>query len=247
MTIQRFYMGELEQLADDEVGGICISAGVKRDGCEWEPRGIDLTAFKRNPVVLRDHRPEWVIGAASAIGPVADWSAIAIRIKFAPPGVSAIADEARGLAKAGILRGISAGIDPRETEPIRGSYGGIRVLAAELLEVSLVSVPADADALVTARAFRSRPGAAAMLRALPAISTTAIEHVFASVGQVREQPRPIGLMSDVERTRLYAEEARQRTMACWAVGQANDAEAREQRRQEIERLGEVGKSYGDLG
>src|SRR5690348_8118854 len=201
----RVYTGQLESISDDEVAGIAISAGVKRDGDEWVPSGIDLTQFKRNLVILRDHDHCCVIGTATAIGLTDDGSAIGIRIQFAPPGVSDVADEARALAKAGILRGISAGISPFEWEALGdGSYGR-RITSAELLEVSLVAVGADADALVTARALRSRPTTLAMLRSLPKVSVSAQERALA---RVRPPPPAPSLLSphaqrEVERQRNH--------------------------------------------
>jgi phage head maturation protease len=190
MTIQRLYAGHLEQISEDEVAGVLISAGVKRDGAEWLPSGVALDEYRANPVVLRDHDPAKVIGCASAIGLVN--GAIAIKIQFSAPGISAVADEARGLAKAGFLRGLSAGIDPIDVEPIDPRYPreGIRVLTSTLLEASLVAVPADQDALITTRALSSRPDVAAMLRSLPAISATAMERVLGRIGHETRQGPP---------------------------------------------------------
>jgi len=230
-AIHRF-VGQLEQIGEDEVAGLCITGSLARDGDIWVPSGIDLAAYKRNPVVLRDHDPMRVIGTASAIGLTSDGNGIAIRIQFAPPGVSDIADEARGLAKAGMLRGISAGIDPIESEPLRDGTRGVRITSAELLEVSLVAIPADSDALVTARSFSARRSTLAMLRSLPTVSESARQRVLHRLHQ--PPPRPPGLMSAPERAAFYADQARQRTMAVWAAGQASAAEDRERRRQELE-------------
>jgi HK97 family phage prohead protease len=207
-----FSLGPIDQLDDDEVCGICISAGIKRDGDEWLPSGIDLTNYKANPVVLRNHDPALIVGSAISIGLI-NSSEIGIRIKFAPPGVSDVADETRGLVKAGVLRGISAGIDPIECIPLdpRGPYGAVKVVRAELLEVSLVAIPADVDARVTARSFASRPGAAAMLRALPAISRAAIERTFERVG--RTYTVPLAFISTAEKARMWQMHCR----AGWAA------------------------------
>jgi hypothetical protein len=95
---ERFFnLGPIEQLADDEVIGIAITGDVGRDGDIWEPRGIDLSEYKRNPIVLRQHDPDAIVGTAVAIGLV-DSNTIGVRIRFAPPGASAIADETRALA-----------------------------------------------------------------------------------------------------------------------------------------------------
>jgi hypothetical protein len=218
MTIQRLYAGQLEQVSEDEVAGVLISAGVKRDGAEWLPSGVALDEYRANPVVLRDHDPSKVIGCASAIGLV--HCAIAIKIQFAAPGISAVADEARGLAKAGFLRGLSAGIDPIDVEPIDPRYPreGIRVLTSTLLEASLVAVPADQDALITTRALASRPDVAAMLWSLPAISATAMKRALARIGHQRRRGPPSA--------QQQWEEERARCIATYSIGQAKHEEER---------------------
>jgi hypothetical protein len=68
---------------------------------------------------------------------------------FAPEGVSELADEYCRLAKAGIIRAVSVGFIPVEYEPRRG--GGYLFKRWDLLELSLVSVPANPNALVIER------------------------------------------------------------------------------------------------
>jgi HK97 family phage prohead protease len=223
-----FSLGPIDQLADDEIVGIAISGALGRDGNVWVVLGIDLENYRKNPVVLRGHDADCVVGSAVAIGPISS-NEIGVRIKFAPPGVSAIADETRGLVKAGVLKGISAGVDPQEVEPLdpRDPRGGLRLLRAELLELSVVAIPADVNARVTARSLASRPGGAAMLRSLPSISAGAIEHAFSCVGRVHAPQKPIGLLSDYERARFYAEAQRQRTLAVSALQLAERARERD--------------------
>src|SRR5581483_4966406 len=155
LGMQRF-LGVAEDLGDNKVGVTAVTSGVKLDGHEWIPAGVDLSGFKRNPVVLRDHRPEAIVGACTAIGLVDD--EVQAVIEFVPPGTSAVADETRILAKTGFLRGVSAGIDPIEIEPLnpRDPYGGPRVLRSRLLEISFVAIPADGAARVTQRSDATR-------------------------------------------------------------------------------------------
>lgn len=186
--MRRFFLGSAEPLADDEVGIIAISAGVKRDGDEWVPSGVDLSNYNRNPVVCLNHDVDKIVGAAAL---ALSGNQVAGRIKFAPPGISATADEARGLAKAGILTGVSAGINPLEAEPLdpRNPRGGVRILRCELLEVSLVAVQADPDARVVQRSFRDRPSHAALLRRLPSVSAAALDRVSAQLALGPEERR----------------------------------------------------------
>jgi|GEM_PF-4858528 len=236
-----FSLGPIDQLGDDEIVGVCISGGIKRDGDEWVPSGIDLTNYKANPIVLRGHNPDYVVGSAVAVGLI-NANEIGIRIKFAPPGVSDIADETRGLVKSGILRGISAGIDPTQIEPLdpKNPYGAMRIVRAELLEVSLVPIPADVDARVTARSLASRPGGAALLRSLPAISAAAVDRALLLVGRACTPQAPIMAQSVYERTRLYAQAHQQRSRTVWAIGRARaveqEAYSYERRQQELAAL-----------
>jgi hypothetical protein len=57
------------------------------------------------------------------------------RLVFAPIGVSQVADQARALVKSGVLRGVSIGFDPKETESLdpKKPYGGQRITKSELL------------------------------------------------------------------------------------------------------------------
>jgi phage head maturation protease len=75
-------------------------------------------------------------------------------INFAPKGVLEIADETCALAKAGVLNAVSIGFRPLKSEPLR--TGGQKFTKWELLELSIVSVPANPSALVVQRAH---PGA----------------------------------------------------------------------------------------
>jgi hypothetical protein len=123
------------------------------------------------------------------------------------------------------VRGISAGFDPTDAEPLdptKGTRGGMHITASELLEVSFCAVPVDTGAIVVARSFAVRPGAAAMLRALPAVSQRALARALGQVDRVRaQQVRPYA-MSPAARTQHYAEIDRQRTMLAWSSGKARE-------------------------
>jgi len=178
MTTQRLLIGAAEPLADDEVAIVAITPGVKRDQDFWEPGGVDLTNYKRNPVLLDSHNPTKIIGITAMA-----YSGYQIegRAKFAPLGISEDADQARGLAKKGFLVGVSAGIDPIEVEPLdpRNPRGGMRVLRCELLEISLVAVQADPDARIIARSYSGTRTRAALLRRLPTISPASVDRLRA--------------------------------------------------------------------
>jgi hypothetical protein len=74
--------------------------------------------------------------------------------EFAPEGVSELADEYCALAKAGVINAVSVGFISLAREPLR--EGGWRFASWELLELSLVSVPANPNALVIERSLGQR-------------------------------------------------------------------------------------------
>ncbi|HEV2097670.1 MAG TPA: HK97 family phage prohead protease, partial [Stellaceae bacterium] len=111
----------------------------------------ELDHYRANPIVLWQHDPDFPVGRASTLQVSSD--DISARITFAPSGISAKADEVRGLVKSGIVSSVSVGFDVKDYEPIdpKQPWGGLRVSKWELLECSFVSVPADTGAVVTAR------------------------------------------------------------------------------------------------
>ena len=69
-----------------------------------------------------------------------------------PLGASRTADEFCALAKAGVLSAVSVGFRPIDAEPIKNGRG-VLWKACELLELSLVAVPSNPNAVVMERAF----------------------------------------------------------------------------------------------
>lgn len=168
--MQRFYMGGVEPLGDREVGVIAATSQLARDGHILETSGIDLSNYRKNPIVLYSHDPRNPVGVATAVG-VAN-NQLGARIQFAPAGVSSIADQCCAMVKSGVLKGVSIGFDPDPSSatPLnpKKPYGGQRYARSELLEISFVSLPADTGAGVVQRSVAQRSGFAfGSLRPIP--------------------------------------------------------------------------------
>ena len=116
------------------------------------PEGCILDNYHENNIVLANHDPTQPIGNAKAA--ISNGRVEAL-IDFAPAGISAKADEYCGLAKAGVLRAVSVGFDPIEYEPNKA--GGLNYNKWELMELSLVAVPANPGARIIARAAQLDP------------------------------------------------------------------------------------------
>ena len=113
-----------------------------------KPEGVVLDNYRENPIVLASHDPRSPIGTAAV---AVKNNRVEALIDFAPKGVSVKADEYCGLAKAGVLRAVSVGFDPIDFEPNKS--GGYDFNKWELMELSLVSVPANPGARIIARSF----------------------------------------------------------------------------------------------
>lgn len=117
-------------------------------------KGISLTRFKKNPIILYQHNHLEPIGTGKAY--LTD-AGLNVDVKLAPPGISSVIDTVRGLIEAKILKAVSIGFSPLEYEPIRdddNNFTGYKFLKSLLHEVSIVSVPANDEALAIAKSFK---------------------------------------------------------------------------------------------
>lgn len=144
----------VKTLGEREIEIIGSTEDVDRDGEVLTMEGWDLRAFKRNPVVLPAHdyyQP--AIGKARVTK--ADGK-LMFKIEFPATGINPVADVYCGLYKGGFMNASSVGFMPQEHqwgekpgEPRR------TFLKQELLEISLVSVPANPQALLTEKGIES--------------------------------------------------------------------------------------------
>jgi HK97 family phage prohead protease len=128
---------------------VASDATEDRDGDILLPQGCDFSAYNKNPIVLDGHDQSKRVGTAAVSRTP---SAIEAIISFARLGASQAADEACALAKDGVLSAISVGFRPITAQP-RGNGRGVLWKAWELLEISLVSVPSNPNAVVLERSY----------------------------------------------------------------------------------------------
>jgi HK97 family phage major capsid protein/HK97 family phage prohead protease len=116
--------------------------------------GWDLSEFKadRNPVALFNHNANAIIGHWENVRVVG--KRLLAKIVF---GSTQVAKDARSDFEEGHLRAASVGFRPIEKEPINEKadeyFGPFRYLRQQLVECSLVAVPANANALHVSRSF----------------------------------------------------------------------------------------------
>ena len=147
-TLTKLENGVYEFVASDET--------VDRYGDIVRVSGWDLKNYRRNPIVLFGHQHSNPVGKA-----VKTWiedKALKVRIKLADEGTSPFIDTLRKLVDQDIVRAVSVGFRPtskpnylRDEENDR--ITGLEFVGQELLENSLVTVPANPMALNTAKAM----------------------------------------------------------------------------------------------
>jgi prohead serine protease len=157
--------------SDDELVIVASDEAPDRLGDVIRAKGWELDAYRKNPVVLWQHRAgEPPIGTATRVWTHA--KQLLARIKMAPPGTSAIVDTLRTLLREDMVRAASVGFRPlREPTPIRDrdeKLVGYEFFGTELLEISLVNVPAQAAALRKALALGISAADLAAVTATPA-------------------------------------------------------------------------------
>jgi HK97 family phage prohead protease/HK97 family phage major capsid protein len=126
---------------------------VDRYGDIIEAAGWDLRNFKKNPIALFGHSSSFPIGTWENLR--IDGNRLIGRLALAAKGTSDRIDELIGLVEQGILRAVSVGFRAIDSDPIdpKQPWGAQRYKKQELLETSVVAVPANPAALALAKSL----------------------------------------------------------------------------------------------
>ncbi|HMF29118.1 MAG TPA: HK97 family phage prohead protease, partial [Candidatus Cybelea sp.] len=148
---------KLHSTAGQEKEFILSDATPDRFGDIVEVEGWEFASFNRNPIALFNHNANFPVGSWANIR-VGD-KALRGDLILAPKGISPRIDEIRGLVEAGILRAVSVGFKPVASRPVDATKNDPFGMApqiytkAELVECSLVSIPANPNALAVAKSL----------------------------------------------------------------------------------------------
>lgn len=120
-----------------------------------DPKGWDLTHFNKNPVALAVHASSdltAVIGKAKNVGIVG--KKLMGDIEFMPGDVNPLAEMAYRMVDGGWINAVSVGFRPTKYafSEEKDRPWGIDFKEQELLEISLVPIPANPNALLSAKA-----------------------------------------------------------------------------------------------
>lgn len=125
------------------------TAGVDRDNDTVAVDGWDVASYQKSPVVLWAHDYSQM-PVARAIDLVQTAKGLEATAEFPPKGTYAFADTVFDMLKGGFLSATSVGFRPKNAVP-NTDRQGIDFLEQELLEFSIVPVPANPEALIMAR------------------------------------------------------------------------------------------------
>lgn len=150
----KVYDSEIKESNVDErsITAVVSTATIDRMGEVLIPEGADLTAFRKNPVVLFAHNyQEPPIGKALWIKKTAD--GIISKVQFAK---TQFAEEIFNLYKDGFMKAFSVGFIPKKWDDTPeekcndGKKPKRKYTDWEMIEYSAVPVPANPDALALA-------------------------------------------------------------------------------------------------
>jgi HK97 family phage prohead protease len=126
---------------------VASTPDVDRDRDRVMPLGLALDNYRKNPVLFYGHSyadPWNLIGKAAEIEQ--DASGLRIRAELREPASDTDPMHiVKALWESGLLRAASIGFQPLEAQP--NEKGGRDIQRAELLEISLVPIPANQSAL----------------------------------------------------------------------------------------------------
>ena len=151
-TLRKAYVAEVQAAEGDarRIDFTISTASVDRDRDTIAVAGWKLTPFKKNPVVLWAHDYS-MPPVARATKIRVDGESLKATAEFAPAESYPFAETIYQLLKGGFLQATSVGFRPLK-HAWNAERGGMDFEAQELLEFSIVPVPANADCLMEGKA-----------------------------------------------------------------------------------------------
>lgn len=139
----------------------------------------ELAHFNTNPITPFNHNLDFIVGRWGNTG-VRD-GALRGFLHLAPQGTSPRIDEIRALVSAGIIKAVSVGFRPISSEPL--PKGGTRFTRSELIECSLVSTPANPEALAVAKSLHVSDETLQMVFAPSSQPSSPLEALADAIGE----------------------------------------------------------------
>lgn len=145
-TLVKKYYDDHEEQQNDIYTFVVSTPEVDRYGTIIIPSGIEYSAYLKNPIVLAQHNAdEWPIGKCLGFAMNGENLEATLQLHRITEEACEVAD----LVAAGYVKAVSVGIIPTESE--EQTIDGKKVMIytkSELVEFSVVSIPANRDALI---------------------------------------------------------------------------------------------------
>ena len=145
----------IRRAADGTVSFIASTATADRYGDTIDQKGWNTAAFEANPVLLWAHSqstpPVGKVGKLDKSGDL-----VAQAVEFTSDEQHPFGAQVGRMVAAGFLNAVSVGFLPKKWEERRdekGAFLGYHFTEMELLEISVVPVPANPQALLASKAF----------------------------------------------------------------------------------------------
>lgn len=139
----------LGAVGDRQIQVVASDGTLDRAGDILEPLGCRYSDYLKYGTVLAQHDSDAPIARTIAIDVSAD--RVLATIQFPAEGINDDSDRYYALVKAGIIGAVSVGFLPIKYRPLDNDKFGLRYTEWELVELSLVSVPANPAALITGK------------------------------------------------------------------------------------------------
>jgi len=155
VELRKTYNAEIK-IVDSKKGiadFVISTEAVDRDGDTVSLDGWDLTNFKKNPVVLWAH-DQSQLPVAKALDIKIENNKLVAKTEFTPADLYPFGDMVYRMVQQGFLNATSVGFLPQEFvfDDEKERKRGMDFTKAELLEYSIVPVPANPEALIEAKA-----------------------------------------------------------------------------------------------
>lgn len=158
VTNRAYAVLEIKSVSEDKriIRGVATTPSVDRVGDIVEPLGV---SFKNPMPLLWQHKHDAPVGTVKFDKPTKDGITFEAEIPHVSEegNLKNRVDEAWQSVKLGLVKAVSIGF--RAVEYAFMDEGGIRFIKTEVYELSLVTIPANADAVITAKNFSAETAA----------------------------------------------------------------------------------------
>ena len=148
VVLRKQFISDVQVHGDRSIKFIITTGDADRENDVIDPTGWDVSNYLKNPVVLFAHDYGSLPIARTTKLEQHDDHLVAIA-EFATEDLNPMAEQVFNMLKQGFLRGASVGFRPTVFE-YNNDRGGVDFSGQELLEFSVVPIPANAQSLMAA-------------------------------------------------------------------------------------------------